>query len=394
MQGSPPPPLGELVLEAQPRRDVHAEQLLDEQLGGVGDGHLDDVARRLAALAPVEVAHEAARLAHVDLVLVRRQHEPLQQQLAGAVRDEAVALHLAEAETAVARAALGGLPRQDGAGPPCPGVHLVLDHVLQLLVVDGSREDVERQRLARDARREVVLAAVAEPLLDQDAGHLLDGAAAKGGAVAVLARQHARLAGHELEHLTDRHARGESVRVHDDVRDDALVRERHVDLLRDEAHDALLAVAGREFVADLGATRLPRQHLDELILPLGHGDHDLVDVGWVWEFVGHRGWQVVDGPARVGPRESRRESLLGGDFVDVHLARVDLLTDCGQTVALEEGMLPDRSVVLILRSCELVLGSVGIALEVGSVFPEDLASSETAIDRSFVQDEGIFDIVA
>ena len=63
-------------------------------------------------------------------------------------------------------------------------------------------------------------------------GHLVGqaGGLAKGGAAAVAADQHAGLARQQLDHLADRHAGGETVRVHDEVGADAGLAERHVRL--------------------------------------------------------------------------------------------------------------------------------------------------------------------
>jgi len=61
------------------------------------------------------------------------------------VADDAVALHLAEAQAAVARAALHRLSRQDLDRTAAPGVNLVVHHVLQPLVVRRAEEDLRLQ---------------------------------------------------------------------------------------------------------------------------------------------------------------------------------------------------------------------------------------------------------
>ena len=135
------------VLEDKARRDTHREQLLEEELCGVWDHELDDGLASLAACgrecrvsddqipelrnaaglthAPAVVTHEPARSADVDLERVRRDHQTLQEELRGAVGDQAIALHLAETKTTVARTTLGGLPGQDCARTARTGVHLV-----------------------------------------------------------------------------------------------------------------------------------------------------------------------------------------------------------------------------------------------------------------------------
>jgi len=74
-----------LILELQ--EHVHAEQLLHQQLRSIWHRHPRDAARALARLAPPLIPHQPAHLADIDLVRVAAQHQALQQQLAGSVRD-------------------------------------------------------------------------------------------------------------------------------------------------------------------------------------------------------------------------------------------------------------------------------------------------------------------
>ena len=109
-------------------------------------------------MAPAAVAEQAARVAHVHVEGVAADHEPLDEEHAGPVGDEAVALHLAQPQPSLPAPSLGGLPGEDGAGAAGPAVHLVEDHVLELLVVDGAHVDVGLHALARYAGGERVLA--------------------------------------------------------------------------------------------------------------------------------------------------------------------------------------------------------------------------------------------
>ena len=68
----------ELVLELEADADVHADEFLDEELGGVGHSHLGDAAGGTAGPAVALVAEEAAALADVDLGAVGADHEALQ----------------------------------------------------------------------------------------------------------------------------------------------------------------------------------------------------------------------------------------------------------------------------------------------------------------------------
>lgn len=83
-------PLRELIIELQASSYVHTHQFLNEKLGRVGDRHLHDAPRRLAPLTPVQIAHEAALLADVNLMAIGGDHETLEKQLAGSVGDKTI----------------------------------------------------------------------------------------------------------------------------------------------------------------------------------------------------------------------------------------------------------------------------------------------------------------
>lgn len=65
------------------------------------------------------------------------------------MRNEAVALHLAYAQTTVARPALARLAGQRYDGTTATGMALVNHHVLQTLVMRGPNEDLYLHLLAR-----------------------------------------------------------------------------------------------------------------------------------------------------------------------------------------------------------------------------------------------------
>lgn len=74
------------------------------------------------------------------------------------------------------------------------------------------------------------------------------------------------------------------MRVHDEIRDDALVAEGHVDVLGDETDHPFLAVAAAELVADFGSPGLSHQQLDEGGFVAVGGDHHFLHVGWLDAF--------------------------------------------------------------------------------------------------------------
>ena len=90
------------------------------------------------------------------------------------------------------------------------------------------------------------------------------GALAKCGPVAESSITHRSLGTYELQHLADRHAGGEAVRVHDEVRAEAALAEGQVLLRHNGAHHALLPVPAAELVAHLGPPSMPRQRLHSI----------------------------------------------------------------------------------------------------------------------------------
>jgi hypothetical protein len=113
----------------------------------------------------------------------REREEKYLEEGSGAVGDHAVALHLSEAEAAVAHAALHRLPHEDLRRPArpaisqhlklvqaqvhgmeeeeeeVPAVDLIVDEVLEALVVRGAEEDLRVHAAARVAVVEHFVAA-------------------------------------------------------------------------------------------------------------------------------------------------------------------------------------------------------------------------------------------
>jgi len=73
-----------------------------------------------------------------------------------------------------------------------------------------------------------------------------------GRAVAERPQSHTDSAVHGLQQLRDRHARGDGVRVHDDVGAQTRRRKGHVALVQNHAARTFLSGSRRKLVADLG----------------------------------------------------------------------------------------------------------------------------------------------
>ena len=284
-----------VVLRQHAHLHVHGLQLLHEQLERVRHAHHAEAAPEPRHVLNVErlvvarrqrvrkvdrpVRHRAheqvlrrvvngnhARLvAHRHVVLVPALQHGLPQEVRRPVRNHAVALHFADAQAAVVRPPLHRLPRQHGARPARAVVDLVLHHVLEPHVVRGPHENLALHALARHAVVQQLRAAVVVAQLRQHlAEHLVLGPVVhERGAVAEAALQHARLAHQRLHQLPDRHARGERVRVDNEVRARAVRRKRHVLFRYNEPHRALLPRARAELVADARHALLANAHLGQ-----------------------------------------------------------------------------------------------------------------------------------
>ena len=257
-------------LSHQPGRDRHGHELLEKELARVGQHHLHNLgplARVLAALKRLvlEVGHrdEPAGLAHVDAIGVGLVHETLLEERRGAVGDDAIALHLSEAQTAVPRPTLHRLAGQDLHRAAAARVDLIVHHVLKPLVVRGPEEDLSLELSSRVAVVHDLVAPLLVTALVEHVGDALDGDWGEGGGVALLAHHRRNLTHETLDELPDGHARRDGVGVDDDVRHDTLARERHVLLGVRHADGTLLPVPGRKLVANLRGSAGSHADLDE-----------------------------------------------------------------------------------------------------------------------------------
>mmetsp|Transcript_16479 Transcript_16479/g.64296 ORF Transcript_16479/g.64296 Transcript_16479/m.64296 type:complete len:1268 (+) Transcript_16479:614-4417(+) len=381
------------------RRDLHGHQLLEEELAGVGDVDLRDVRVVVAALAlellllEVGDGEEATVVADVDAVGVGLREEALLEELRGAVGDDAIALHLSEAEAAVARPALHGLAREVLQGAARARVDLVVHHVLEALIVGGPDEEV---RLQLPAGVAVVEHFVAVALVAAVVEHHRDlvgrEGRVEGGGVALFAGVGRQLAEEAFNQLTDGHTRGNGVRVDDEVRRDALHREGHVVLAVGDADRSLLAVARRELVSDLRRAHRAHAHVDQLVAVLGRRDHHLVHDAVLAAPQGHRG--VLLGVARSLRLEVvaavRRD---GGGLADDDVVARHLYARRDEAVLLELGVgaVQDRR----LRVGHLVrLDRLACALQLVPVGAHEDGAEEAAVDGRLVHDDRILLVVA
>lgn len=137
-----------------PGSNAHCHQLLEQQLAGIWHEHLNDVGVVLVDLAAellllqVGHCHQAALLAHVHAVGVTLVKQALLEECSSAVTDDAIALHLSEAQTTIACTTLHWLAGQDLQGTAASAVDLEVHHMLQALVVCGVEEDLGQELTA------------------------------------------------------------------------------------------------------------------------------------------------------------------------------------------------------------------------------------------------------
>lgn len=153
---------------------------------------------------------------------------------------------------------------------------LVVHEVLQALVEGGAHEDARLHASPGVAVVEDLVASLLVALVVQLVGDVLHRHVAERRAVALARLQRRDLAQQALDELSDGHTRGNGVRVHDDVRHDAVLREGHVFLPVRHSDRSLLPVPRAQLVADLRDAHRAHLHLHEAEASLVGGQHHLV----------------------------------------------------------------------------------------------------------------------
>mmetsp|Transcript_4023 Transcript_4023/g.8274 ORF Transcript_4023/g.8274 Transcript_4023/m.8274 type:complete len:213 (-) Transcript_4023:2699-3337(-) len=150
--------------------------------------------------------------------------------------------------------------------------------MLQPLVVRRPQEDLAA--LEHEAGVAVVHGLVAAALvaaLVQRRGDVLHRHVREGRGVALLAQERGHLPHEALHQMPDGHARGDGVRVDDDVRRDPLAAEGHVLHRVRHAARPLLPMPGSELVPNLRNAHGAHAHLHKLEPLVVCGDQHLVD---------------------------------------------------------------------------------------------------------------------
>ena len=108
----------EAGLREETTADIHRFQLLQEELVGIRNTDLAEIRGVVTAGAHPDVAFligdcdQTAALADVDFEVIGGLHHAFLQKGRGAVRDDDIAFHLAEAEAAITGSTFGRLAGQ------------------------------------------------------------------------------------------------------------------------------------------------------------------------------------------------------------------------------------------------------------------------------------------
>mmetsp|Transcript_75789 Transcript_75789/g.214463 ORF Transcript_75789/g.214463 Transcript_75789/m.214463 type:complete len:279 (-) Transcript_75789:248-1084(-) len=190
------------------------------------------------------------------------------------------------------------------------------------------------------------------------------------------------LAGDALDEHADGHARGKSVGVEEDVGRNAALREGHVLLRPEQAHDALLAVARGELVADHGVPRVPELEQQPLAGALLQG-----------RAVHERGLLHVAGLLLVVGLDLAAAVVVHGAVERVAPAQVG--AHGRQAVGVE---LRRREAAALWRVREAalapLLGAVALARGLDDLGLVDLALGEAAVVGSLADDHRVLHVVA
>ena len=198
------------------RPDAHGDEFLEEEFAGIGHFDLVDTCL-FAAVAALAVLEEATMLADQDSGVVAGEEQSLEEEVAGSEAQQAVPLHFSQTQSSLLAPPLSWLPRQHSHLPCRSRVDLVGHHVLQPLVEDGPAENVAVQVLPRCARNQRVLPRVGKPVVGEYLAKVLDLIAGEGSPRVQASLEAAGLAADQFEQLSDGHAGGVAVGIHDEV---------------------------------------------------------------------------------------------------------------------------------------------------------------------------------
>lgn len=231
------------------------------------------------------------------------------------VCNKTIPFHLTKPNSTVSCPTFLGLPGELGHLAPGSGVELIIHHVLEALLEGGADENWDRQALSTLSVLHHFVALTLLLHLVQVLSYLFHcHVAHEGRPVGLSGSQSGKLSRQTLDKMSDGHARGDGVRVDDDVGRDTLLSEGEVFTAVCHADSALLAVSGGELVADLWDTDAPQLHFHQLVVVGIVSDYHSINHPCVLCFNGHTSvlrWDLV-----VRVFGGKTKFFIAADFAD------------------------------------------------------------------------------
>ncbi len=184
------------------------------------------------------------------------------------------------------------------------------------------------------------------------------------------------------------------MRVDDEVRRDTGSGERHIFLRSDKTADSFLTVTGCELVADLGDTEVTRSDFDEAGGVFRLGDDDGVNDTSLVTSHSDRGVAAFFNGDELSGRflkETRRGGLADENILFIYDG---LGIDDPVDIKVCVGTDSVRTLDILVRELDPVDLSSGISAFLSFIGSEEVGAACSALDRGFVEDERIFNIVS
>lgn len=177
------------------------------------------------------------------------------------------------------------------------------------------------------------------------------------------------------------------MRVHDNIRDDTLIVERHVLLIDYQTANTLLPVSTRKLVSELGSSSLPSENLDDIPI-LSLCEHDLVDERRLVQLVYHGRWFVL----RIRCGSARRPCIQRRFSRHHDLTRADVGARSTHAIRLVDPGVQLWS-LRVDRIGQTLRRAIVEPPQWNRLFLQNMTSTKASIHTGLVEDESVLDIV-
>jgi hypothetical protein len=164
--------------------------------------------------------------------------------------NQTISFHLTESQTALAGSTFGWLTSENLYSSAAAGVQLAAYQMMQTLVVNNASEYLGFVGFTSLAVHHRFATGVCEAVSQQTSAQRIFLLTTEGSSIDVTTFHRTDFAADHLKHVSDRHSRGDRVRIDDEIRDDAVDGERHILLVDKTTDDTLLTVPASELIAD------------------------------------------------------------------------------------------------------------------------------------------------